>query len=97
MPHFQVSIEPSTESQLLLAARRRRKSLMLKNDTHRFLFVGLDKPATADDWSAKLSPDQEWYAPANYEGSLSIALDLTRQPFEVNTGRSGLVSAVEIY
>lgn len=97
MPNFSASIEPSTESQLLLAARRRRKSLMLKNDTDRHLLIGLDQPATAEDFSTKIAADAEWYAPAGFEGAVSVATDLSRDLSGVKQGRSGLVKALEIF
>ena len=97
MPTFSASIEPSVESQLLFAARKRRKSMIIVNDSKWHIIVGLDKPALPDDFTTTIKPNEEWSAPDGFDGAVSIAINMKKNNFEVFNTQSGLVSGLEVF
>ena len=97
MPNFSVSIEPSNESQILFAARKRRKSLILMNDSKWHIILGLDKPALPDDFTTTVQPNQEWSAPDEFDGAVSVAINMRKNNHEVFNTQGGLVSGLEVF
>jgi hypothetical protein len=98
MPVFTNKVTASAESQLLLPARKGRKSFFVRNQCRDFDFlVNLDGQASRDSFVAKLKPDSEWSPPTGFifAGDVFVAWDLGPPDCEVSAPSNVFAVGVE--
>ena len=100
MPIFTNKVSASAKSQLLLPARKGRKSFFVRNQCRDFdLLVNLDAPASRDGFVAKLKPDTEWSPPTGFvfAGDVFVAWDLGPPDAEVTAPDNVFAIGAETY
>jgi hypothetical protein len=100
MPIFTNKVTGSAQSQLLLPARKGRKSFFVRNQCRDFdLLINLDAPASRDGFVAKLKPDSEWSPPNGFifTGDVFVCWDCGPIDGEVHPPENAFAVAVEQY